>query len=260
VFDDQTRAQQAINDLRTAGFTDAQLGYAVRNASTTVADAPGAPTAGNTVAGAVAGGAIGALIGAGAALLIPGIGPIVAGGILAAALTGGAIGAVAGGLLGALTDMGVPENEARFYQQQFEAGRAVVTVQAGPRAQEAWSILQRHGAYNATMQSAAVPAMPATQTTQRSWATEMPYYRNAWQQRYGATGRWDDYAPAYQYGWELANNPTYRGQAWTQVEPQLRRDWETRYPNMPWTAAAPIIRQTATTAVPYTTSTTQPYS
>jgi hypothetical protein len=261
VFDDQNRAQQAVNELRSAGFNDNQIGFALRggrmgNVGTTPVGT-GEGVAGNTVGGAVAGGAIGALIGAGAALLIPGIGPAVAGGILATALTGGAIGAVAGGLLGALTGLGVPEEEARFYQQEFEAGRVVVTVQAGNRAQEALSILQRYGAYQASKRAASVPMQPATTSTRR-WEDERPYYQTNWQQRYGTQGgRWEDQESAYQFGWEAANNPRYRGRTWSEVEPELRREWESRYPNRPWNQVSAMIREAAVTVMPSGASYTQ---
>lgn len=100
--------------------------------------------------GAVGGGVIGGLIGAAAALLIPGIGPAVAGGILAATLGGAAIGAVAGGFIGALTGMGVDESDARYYQDELESGRSIVTVRTTDRYDEAVSILRSAGAYDAS--------------------------------------------------------------------------------------------------------------
>jgi hypothetical protein len=76
---------------------------------------------------------------------VPGIGPVLAGGILAATLGGAAVGAAAGGLLGALTAMGVPEEEARYYEREFEACCTIVTVTAPGRAQEAAAVLHRYG-------------------------------------------------------------------------------------------------------------------
>jgi len=112
-------------------------------------------------------------------LLIPGIGPVVAGGILATALGGAAIGAAAGGLLGALTDMGVPEEDARYYDNEFQSGRTIVTVQAGNRSQEAWDILRSFGARDASNRGAAAmtaydtpgAAATTTRTTQTTSAT-----------------------------------------------------------------------------------------
>ena len=58
---------------------------------------------------------MGVLAGIGA-LAIPGVGPIIAGGALASTLAGAGIGAAAGGLLGALVGLGIPEEEARYYE------------------------------------------------------------------------------------------------------------------------------------------------
>jgi hypothetical protein len=81
-------------------------------------------------------------------LVIPGVGPLLAMGVLASVLGFGAAGVATGGILGAMVGLGVSEGEARVYEKEFNAGRAIVTVQAGQRAQEACDILVRHGAPN----------------------------------------------------------------------------------------------------------------
>jgi hypothetical protein len=43
---------------------------------------------------------------------------------------------------------GIPEDEARYANEQFVAGRTLVTVKAVGRAGEATEILQRHGAHD----------------------------------------------------------------------------------------------------------------
>ena len=65
-----------------------------------------------------------------------------------------ALSVVVGSLLGALTEMGVPEEDARYYETEFRSGRTLVTVRATGRANEALNILRRHGAYDATTRSA----------------------------------------------------------------------------------------------------------
>jgi hypothetical protein len=60
----------------------------------------------------------------------------------------GAAGVATGGILGAMVGLGISEEEARVYEKEFNAGRAIVTVHAGERAQEARDILGRHGAHN----------------------------------------------------------------------------------------------------------------
>jgi hypothetical protein len=159
LFKDRTASERAINDLRDAGFTGDQIGVAMRDRTEQgrlIEDA-GAGAAEGAVSGAVGGGLLGGvagfLLGLITALAIPGIGPVVAGGALASALgaaggtavAGAGIGAAAGGLVGALSGMGIPEEEARHFETGFHSGDVLVTVNAGYRASEAVSILERNG-------------------------------------------------------------------------------------------------------------------
>ncbi len=96
--------------------------------------------------GAVTGGIVGGVIGVVAGLLLPFIGPAIAGGALIAALGGAALGAIAGGFMGAFVSMGVPEEQARQYEQEFKAGRTIVTVKTDDRQQDALNILSNNGA------------------------------------------------------------------------------------------------------------------
>lgn len=96
--------------------------------------------------GAVTGGIVGGVVGVAAGLLLPFIGPAIAGGALIAALGGAALGAVAGGFLGTFVSMGVPEEQAHQYEQEFKAGRTIVTVKTEDRQQEVLNILSQNGA------------------------------------------------------------------------------------------------------------------
>ncbi|MBA2678671.1 MAG: hypothetical protein H0U76_09810 [Ktedonobacteraceae bacterium] len=98
--------------------------------------------------GIVAGSVIGGVLGAAAALLLPGIGPVVAGGVLASIFGGGAIGGVAGGFLGAFTGMGVPADQAHYYEREIKAGRTILTVHTVERQQEVTDILRQNGAHD----------------------------------------------------------------------------------------------------------------
>jgi hypothetical protein len=49
-----------------------------------------------------------------------------------------------------LVAMGVPEEEARYYQSEFELGHPIVTVEAGDRREDALVILRGNGAYDVT--------------------------------------------------------------------------------------------------------------
>jgi hypothetical protein len=85
--------------------------------------------------GMAAGGAIGTAVGAAAAavaaigttLIVPGLGLAVAGPI-AAALAGGGAGAVAGGIVGGLVGMGVPESNAKAYEEVLRDGGVAIGV------------------------------------------------------------------------------------------------------------------------------------
>lgn len=149
LFHDRASAEQAIRELRNAGFPAEAIGVALRDRTAQdelVADTgAGSATAAGLVGGGLLGGLVGYLVGIGA-LLIPGVGPIVAGGALAATLAGAGIGAGAGGLLGALADMDVPEEEARHFETGFQRGDALVTVKAGNKVMQAMQILEHYGA------------------------------------------------------------------------------------------------------------------
>jgi uncharacterized protein (TIGR02271 family) len=70
------------------------------------------------------------------------------------------------------------------------------------------------------------------------------YYRSHWQTNYaGAGGRYEDYDPAYRYGSSMASNATYKGRPWDEVEPELRRNWEGRYPQSAWEKFKTAVRE-----------------
>jgi len=79
--------------------------------------------------------------------MLPAIGPVIAGGLFASVLASAAGGAAVAGIVGALVGLGIPEEEAQYYEQEFKAGRTLVTVQANGRYDEAMTILRRHGSY-----------------------------------------------------------------------------------------------------------------
>ena len=87
VFQNESDAKRAIDDLRNAGFAKDQLGFALREG-----------------------------------------------------------GAVTTNLLNDLTTLGVPQDRANYYDQQYKAGRAVVSVRADGREQDAGAILSNYGA------------------------------------------------------------------------------------------------------------------
>lgn len=130
LFDNASDAQQAVNDLEAAGISRNNISIvASQQAVGGASGSTAAETAGGAAGGAMTGGILGALAGA-ALIALPG-GPILAAGpLLAGALTGAGVGAAAGGLVGALAGAGVPEDEARYYDEGVRRGGTLVTVSA----------------------------------------------------------------------------------------------------------------------------------
>jgi hypothetical protein len=151
IFTNHEEAERAVDELRRAGFPDENIGFLARYP---VADEP-AKTAGESgshivkgaATGVFTGGAIGTVAGlAVAAGLNHPIGMVIYGGVLATILASAATGGVVGGVVGSLIGLGIPEEEASHYERELQAGRSLVTVQAGARYNEAVAILRRHGA------------------------------------------------------------------------------------------------------------------
>jgi hypothetical protein len=111
-------------------------------------DAVGTKDARGAIAGASAGAIAGGILGAAAAIALPGVGPMLAAGIFTAAFGGAAAGTAVGGILGAMKGLDVSQEEAQYYQQQFESGKAIVAVKPGVRLFQAREILRGHGGYN----------------------------------------------------------------------------------------------------------------
>lgn len=89
--------------------------------------APEGATTGAT-AGGIIGGTLGLLAGIGA-LAIPGVGPFIAAGPLLATLSGIGAGGTLGGIIGALAGAGIPEYEAKHYENRLQEGGILISVQ-----------------------------------------------------------------------------------------------------------------------------------
>jgi len=163
VFHDRTDADRAVADLRQAGFSESNIGVVARrdaNAISTTAVGEESNWAEGAAIGAMAGLGAGGLVGLGVlAGVIPVIGPVIVGGTLATILANAAGGAVIGGLVGGLAGLGIPEEEAHYYEDEVKSGRCLVTVKAAGRASEAETILRRHNAYDFHRRADA-PAQP----------------------------------------------------------------------------------------------------
>jgi hypothetical protein len=154
-FDTEEQAHRAIQDLTDSGFKRSDIGLALHdkdNAYDKLATEDDVSGGEGASFGATVGGVLGAVVGLGA-IVIPGIGPIVAAGPLAAALgalTGAAVGAttgaVTGGITASLLDMGVSEEDAHYYAESIRRGAALVSVTAheGDRERAAHILRSHH--------------------------------------------------------------------------------------------------------------------
>jgi len=95
--------------------------------------------------GAAIGGGVGLTLAAiaaiGTTLTLPGLGLLIAGPI-AAGLAGGGAGALTGGLIGALVGHGIPEEQAKHYDQGLREGGIVMGVE--PRNEEDADYLEKN--------------------------------------------------------------------------------------------------------------------
>lgn len=80
-----------------------------------------------------------------AAGLLPAIGPVIAGGLLAAIAVGAGAGAATGLIVGAFVGLGVSDEEAAYYDEEFKKGRTIVVVQSHRSPDIAYRILNERG-------------------------------------------------------------------------------------------------------------------
>jgi hypothetical protein len=126
LFDTRAEADQAVRDLEAAGIRGIEISVMTGAGSDAGSTAPTATDDDDPVgAGVLAGGLAGMLAGL-PLLAIPGIGPAVIAGWLATTLTG----ALAGGLIGALAEEGVGEEDAQVYAEAMRRGGVLVLVRA----------------------------------------------------------------------------------------------------------------------------------
>lgn len=150
VFATRGAAEQAIADLRAAGYKESQIGLVARDADGNAVrtDATGTRAEEGALTGAIAGASVGGLVGLGvAAGVIPVIGPVLAVGTLGTILLNAAGGAALAGIAGALVGLGIPEEDARYYEDEVKAGRYLVTVDCNDR-DDARGVMTRHGGYD----------------------------------------------------------------------------------------------------------------
>jgi Heat induced stress protein YflT len=153
VFDAPADARKAIEDLRSAKFSDRAIGVLTHDRDgdpevRSFRDLEGNHAGAGAAIGIGAGAGGGALWALGiAAGILPAIGPVIAGGLLAAIAASAASGAAAGLLVGTLVGLGVSDEEAAYYDEEFRKGRTIVVIQGDDRRDLAQTILTAHHAH-----------------------------------------------------------------------------------------------------------------
>jgi outer membrane lipoprotein SlyB len=152
VFPNRELAEGAIDELGHAGYTDKEIGILMPGGTVEQIETPthhreevaaqGAET------GALAGGSLGILAGALAVAAIPGIGLAVTGGMFTILAGATAAGAALGAFAGPFVAMGLSEEEAKNYEDEFRVGRTIVAVQVHDHdhLDEVVTLLRSHGA------------------------------------------------------------------------------------------------------------------
>lgn len=135
IANSQSQAEQIVENLQSSGFDSSEISILLPDTEgkhdighVKASKAPEGATTG-AATGGVTGGVLGLLAGIGA-LAIPGVGPFIAAGPIMAALSGAAIGATTGGVVGGLIGLGIPEIEAKRYEEKLKTGNYLISVHA----------------------------------------------------------------------------------------------------------------------------------
>jgi len=133
LFSNRDAAERAIMDLKNAGFSGGDIGIAMRDRN----------AQGELVKDTGTHAAEGAVSGAG-------------------------IGAATAGIVGALVGLGIPDEEAHYFERGFNEGGVLVTVKTDTRLAEAVNILERNGGDTAANPS----AVTYGHTTSDNWTVD----------------------------------------------------------------------------------------
>jgi hypothetical protein len=68
-------------------------------------------------------------------------------------------------------------------------------------------------------------------------------FRNHYQSHFANSGfGYEQYQPAYRYGYTLASDPRFQGRDWADIEPDARIFWTTHYAESPWEQFKDAVR------------------
>lgn len=130
----------------------------------------------------------------------------------------------------------------------FDPNADVTTRPAASRHEE----YAREPGASATMNPAS-ENLHTTRSSTSAWGTSAQNqgsvdsydadFRNHYQSHFANTGfGYEQYQPAYRYGYTLANDPRFRGSDWADIEPDARIFWTTHYADSPWEQFKDAVR------------------
>lgn len=153
-FKTRLAAENALRELEAIGVSDKQTALVLTDDTRgkTFQIKEGTKMDEGAAGGATAGGIIGALLGAmttATAIAIPGLNVVVAGAAVSA-LAGLGAGALTGGFVGALVGAGIPEHEAKIYENSLKEGEILLAVEPRDKDQKKQikDIFERVDAYH----------------------------------------------------------------------------------------------------------------
>ncbi|HSM59017.1 MAG TPA: general stress protein [Candidatus Sulfomarinibacteraceae bacterium] len=279
LYDDIEVARAVVEELVDEGIKRDNISLVARDVEGTYgsylesdyeraeAEEVGEAAAGGAVGGAVVGGLTGVLVGLGA-FAIPGIGPVIAAGPIAAGLTGAAIGAAAGGVLSALVEWGIPEEEAEYYAEGIRRGGTLVAARVDDqrvdhvvdvmeaydpvdiesrasywRSEDDWTgydqeadpygpeeiseYRRRQQAWQRGMENDDIDFEAGRTTAMDEFESFEPRFRQHYDSALVTTGyTYNQYLPAYRYGYNLATDSRYRDRSWDEIATDARLGWE----------------------------------
>ena len=163
LYDNYETAARVYNDLNDAGLSKGDISIVASNAEGWYDENRREPGridrdgdgADDRAEGAAAGAGIGGTIGGVAGLLaglglmaIPGLGPVVAAGWLVSTATLAVAGGATGGIIGALTQAGVDEDDAHAYAEGVRRGGTLVTARVNEADRMRYEAIMDRNAVN----------------------------------------------------------------------------------------------------------------
>lgn len=133
--------------------------------------------------------------------------------------------------LNVLSGYDIPSHDLHCFEQAIREGNSVLIVPStDDRAAHAQRVLDRSG------------ALDLEATCSRSPQDES-HFRRDFTSRFEQTGySYRQLAPAYRYGYQLADDDLYRGKEWQVVESSAYRQWEHDNPNT-WEQVKEAVKQ-----------------